>query len=123
MNINTHSLLYRWKNRCYSFWKDAISVDKETNMNKKETRNSVARTILKIEIGKYIDKTTKEPVTLATLSADIIGQMNTLLAEHKISRKSIYCTIEMMAFSVFTKDTLASHLQNIHDFCYTRLAK
>lgn len=92
-------------------------------MNKKDTRNSIAKSILRIEIGKYIDKTTKEPVTLATLSADIIEQMNTMLAEHSISRKSIYCTIELMAFSVFPKETLTDHLQNIHEFCYTRLAK
>lgn len=92
-------------------------------MNKKDTRNSVARTILKIEIGKYVDKTTKESVTLKNVSEEIIAQMNTMLAEHKISRKSIYCTIEMMAFSVFTKEALTVHLQNIHEFCYTKLAK
>lgn len=92
-------------------------------MNKKDTRNSVARTILKIEIGKYVDKTTKEPVTLKNVSESIITQMNTMLAEHSISRKSIYCTIEMIAFSVFPKETLTDHLQHIHEFCYTRLAK
>ena len=48
-------------------------VDKETTMNKKDTRNSVARTILKIEIGKYRDKTTKEPVTLKNVSEEIIA--------------------------------------------------
>lgn len=92
-------------------------------MNKKEARNSVARSILKIEIGKYVEKETKVPVTLATLSSNIIGQMNTMLAEHNITRKSIYCTIEMMAFSVFPKETLTDHLQHIHEFCYTKLAK
>lgn len=92
-------------------------------MNKKDTRNSVAKSILRIEIGKYLDKETKVPITLATLSQDIIEQMNTMLAEHSISRKSVYCTIEMMAFSVFSKETLTDHLQHIHEFCYTKLAK
>ena len=92
-------------------------------MNKKDTRNLIARTILKIEIGKYVDKTTKESVTLKNVSEEIIAQMNTMLAEHKISRKSIYYTIEMMAFNVFTKEALTDHLQNIHEFCYSKLAK
>lgn len=92
-------------------------------MNKKETRNKIAKTIIRIEAGKYVDKTTKVPVTLATLSEEIITQMNTMLAEHNITRKSIYCTTEMLAFMVYPKDTLTDHLQNIHEFCYTKLAK
>ena len=92
-------------------------------MTKKDKRDSVARCILRIELGMYRDKTTRETVTLKNISEEILTKMNTVLAENKISRKSIYCAIEMMAFSVFPEDARTDHLQNIHEFCYTQLTK
>lgn len=92
-------------------------------MNKKTMRNAIAKTILLIEAGKARHKTTKEVLVLKSLPQDLLDDINNKMATSNISRRSIYCTIEMLAFTLFTRETLTDHLQHIHEFCYTQLAK
>lgn len=74
-------------------------------MNKKECRNKIA--LLLVRIVPDFDRITPEK----------LDSINAELTEHKVTRKSIYCTAEGFACFANKKDALPA----LHDFCFTKL--
>ena len=93
--------------------------------NRKDVRDSVAKQIMSIENGTLKLKTSDEILTLATVPDHILDKWRTKLAEKKISRTSIYKTIECLAWYMWGADSaeLDKHLKNIHEYVYSKLDK
>lgn len=93
--------------------------------NKKQIRDNVAIQIMMIEAGGLKLKNSDTPLTLNTVPDSVLTKWHTKLAEKKISRTSIYKTIECMAYNLWGRDSLEldNHLKNIHEYVYSKLNK
>lgn len=91
-------------------------------MKKKDIRDQIAITILKVAMGRYVHKDTRSVVTLFEFrEGNTFQECCKLMKEHGISRRSIYTTIDMMIPPSFREKTESVKL--LHDFCYTFLPK
>lgn len=93
--------------------------------NKKQVRDAVAKQIMMIEAGGLKLKNSDVPLTLNTIPDTILTKWHEKLAEKKISRTSIYKTIECMAWYMWGMDSavMDNHLKNIHEYVYSKLDK
>ena len=92
---------------------------------KKDVRDSIAISIVKVEAGLLKRKSTGEKVTLDTIPEETLAGWKARLAEKKISRKSIYSTIECLFIGPWSDNPTEreSHMKNIHNFVYSKLDK
>lgn len=89
---------------------------------KKDIRDQIALTILKVAMGRYIHKDDKKVVTLFEFqTSNTFNECCKLMNENNISRRSIYSTIDMMMPPSFREKTESVKL--LHDFCYEFLPK
>lgn len=92
---------------------------------KKDIRDSIAVAIVKAEAGHLKLKATGEVITLDTIPEETLTNWKTKLAEKRISRKSIYSTIECSVIGPWHDNPaeLEKHMKNIHKFVYSKLDK
>lgn len=92
---------------------------------KKDVRDSIAVAIVKAEAGHLKLNSTGETITLDTIPEETLANWKAKLAEKRISRKSIYSTIELNVIGPWHNDPVAreKHMKNIHNFVYTKLDK
>ena len=89
---------------------------------KKDIRDEIAITILKVALGRYVHKDDKKVVTLFEFqTSNTFQEICKLMKENGISRRSIYSTIDMMIPPSFREKT--ESVKTLHDFCYTFLPK
>lgn len=92
---------------------------------KKDIRDTIAISIVKAEAGLLKRKSTGEKITLAAIPEETLAAWKASLAEKKISRKSIYSTIECLFIGPWSDNPAEreSHMKNIHNFVYSKLDK
>lgn len=93
-------------------------------MTKKDARDRMVALIFTTTAGKVKLKETGEVLTLDKLrESEMFKKAKNLLAEKKISRKSVYKAIETKGYFALEKDVMEEKLKIMHDFCYTYLDK
>ena len=91
-------------------------------MNKKQARDQMVALLYKTEAGHLYRQ--DNPITLQDLpSLGIFNRFKAELANKKISRTSVYKSLEVKCCFGFPKDSCEQHLKNIHDFVYQHLDK